>query len=227
MPVRSLRRFRSRKTFCSTRPIYRESSSRQWLRVPPSDRQRAASTRPRQARRRRSVLHRRWAESRRRATHARLKIRAPNRAADSLPWRRVAIVRGTAAESLRAASRARDKFTTVLFGAPPCPRAASSKRSGTGSFSTAENAPCIVSRSARWRATRLRISRIFLHSRLDTCASRRIELAVCVGHQCFFGNRHAPSPSGSRSMPWSASRPRESRLVSVPTGTSSTSAASL
>jgi hypothetical protein len=69
--------------------------------------------------------------------------------------------------------------------------------------------------------------RIDRHFRFDRAAGLGIELAVGVGHQCFRRELHDRSPGRSLNKACSASRPRASRLVNVPIGTSSTSAASL
>ena len=68
--------------------------------------------------------------------------------------------------------------------------------------------------------------RISFGGRGDFTRSTRVELAVHVGHQDFVVVVHGGFPFSVRAAA-SAVRPRASRLVSVPIGISSTSAASL
>src|SRR5688572_317228 len=65
------------------------------------------------------------------------------------------------------------------------------------------------------------------HCLFHFAAMSIVELAVRVGHEGFFRDRHDVPPSRPPSSASSASRPRARRLVTVPIGTSSTSAASL
>jgi len=62
---------------------------------------------------------------------------------------------------------------------------------------------------------------------LNLGARDEVELAVGVGHQHLVGEFLHGAPSLPPSRAWSASRPRASRLVSVPIGMPSDSAASL
>jgi len=65
--------------------------------------------------------------------------------------------------------------------------------------------------------------RVAVDGVLDLYSFDLVELAIGEGHELFVSESHGNAPS----IVWSESRPRASRLVTVPTGTPTISAASL